>query len=238
MRSIRFVAAGVTVLIFAAAALLVAAGRSAPLSDLLGPAYWCGPPTRRVVALTFDDGPDPRWTTPILSILHKDRVHATFFVEGENVIAHPQLLLAERRAGDEIGNHTWDHHDLTWLGPETIGSEIDRTQRAILKVTGHRAWLFRPPYGRRSVFLWPEARSRGLKTVEWNLSPWHGPHPCAEDLVRRTMKYCRPGSIILLHDGRGNRKAIVDALPAIISDLRAHGYRFVTVSQLESLRQA
>ncbi|MCA1596807.1 MAG: polysaccharide deacetylase family protein, partial [Chloroflexi bacterium] len=187
-----------------------------PRWSIFGPVIWRGPSQRRVVALTFDDGPDPRWTPAILATLRQERVPATFFVLGTAATRYPQLLRAESRGGSEIGDHSWDHRDFRWLSPSSVAKELDSTQRAIRRATGVSPHLFRPPYGRRSIFVWPEARSRGLKMVGWSLSPWRGRSPTAGDLVRRTLRLCRPGDIILLHDGRGNRRQTVEALPLVI----------------------
>lgn len=203
-----------------------------PRWSVFGTVIWRGPSKRKTVALTFDDGPDPRWTPEILATLKRERVPATFFVIGAAASRYPELLKEESAAGAEIGDHSWDHRDFRWLAPSAVAKELDSTQHAIHNATGLAPRLFRPPYGRRSVFVWPEARSRGLKMVEWSLSPWHGKSPTAEDLVRRTIRLCQPGDIILLHDGRGNREQTVAALPLMIDALRSKGYHFATVSRL------
>ena len=214
--------------------LIVGPARKHAVSQLvLGPCRFRVRTSVPVVALTFDDGPDPLWTPSIIRILKMQHVPATFFLVGQNVVAHPEIAREERDGQFEIGNHSWDHVDMTSLSRAAIDRELDQTQDAILRAAQLRPILFRPPYGHRNFFVAPAARNRHLEVVLWSMSPWHGPHPTAADLVSHTLQECEPGSIILLHDSRGDRSQIVEALPAIISGLRSKGYRFLTVSQLE-----
>ena len=203
-----------------------------PVSPLLGPCIWRGPSTTRAVALTFDDGPDPKWTPGVLQVLKREHVRATFFLVGENAAAYPGLVLQEKSAGCEIGNHTWDHPDLQSLSIRSMCSEVIRTQKTIARIIGPPPTLFRAPYGARDPLLWPICHIAGLSMVGWSLSPWHGPSPSPESLVADTLRRCRPGEIILLHDSRGARGQTVQALPMIIDGLKSKGYTFVTVSEL------
>ncbi len=194
-----------------------------------------------VVALTFDDGPNDATTPQILDALERDRVHATFFVVGRAVAGHGRLLRRMVRDGDEIGNHTQSHVHLNFLlSGRAIGREIDSTQAAIVAATGRRALYLRPPFGARDFAAIDTARRHGLRVVMWTAmlgaeSPATTSAKLAIDLLRQV----HDGAIIVIHDGdqgrrgAGGRMYESAALGTIIARLKAQGYRFVTVSQLD-----
>src|SRR5437870_879961 len=189
---------------------------------------------RRMVALTFDDGPDPRWTPEILDFLHTYHAHATFFLVGRNAEAHPELVKAELEARDEIGNHTFDHPDLELLSPPAVMSEIERGANAIRHAGAPRPKLFRPPKGLTDEVVGVLANANRYRTIFWDLTVEHFvDHAGVVDGVRELLEKVRPGSIILAHDGGiPNRARTVHALPLLLRGLYARGYRVVTVSQL------
>lgn len=182
------------------------------------------------VALTFDDGPSPANTTRLLSILRQRGVLATFFVVGKNAAAYPQVLRAIQADGHEIGNHSYSHPVLSKMPLNAVYDEIRRTDAAIERATGQLPHTFRPPYGaltaaqRSAVY-----RDFGYPTIMWSVDPLDWKRPGSAAVASRIIKGTRAGSIILAHDIHA---ATVDAIPAVMDDLLARGYRFVTVSQL------
>ncbi len=241
------------VLVSAALALLGALGFGAyeygesPASQLFGATLVSGPATRHVVALTFDDGPNPPYTNGILAVLERERVHATFFVVGRAVAAYPAVVRREVRDGDAIGNHTWDHAHLLVLGAAQIARSLERTDAAIEKAAGTRTTLMRPPFGARDWFVLAQARRLGYTPVMWSVplaGDWENPPP--RIIAERILRYVRNGSIIVLHDGNQgiicghgaaeprlcDRTGSVAATQIIVDALKRRGYGFVTVPEL------
>jgi peptidoglycan/xylan/chitin deacetylase (PgdA/CDA1 family) len=187
--------------------------------------------TRPDVALTFDDGPSP-YTPTILSILRRYRAHATFFVVGREVQRYPELVRAEHLAGDEIGNHTYTHADLQYLTDSGIASQIESTQAAVHSAAGvEPAWM-RPPYGAVDLRVAGVAASLGLQTILWSVDPRDWSLPGPEAIVTRVLAAVQPGSVVIMHDGGGDRSQTAEALLSILDSLRARGYRFLTLSEL------
>jgi len=200
-----------------------------------GPAYVTnGARTKHVVALTFDDGPSI-YTPQVLSILERERVHATFFEIGQQVAgfaAYSRRILAD---GDIVGDHTWNHADVSRGGAFASG-EITSAEGAIRKATGFRPCLFRAPYGAVSSSLTGLARGLGFTTIEWDVDPQDWARPGTGAIYSRVVGNVRNGSIVLMHDGGGPRNETVAALPDIIHTLKARGYSFVTVTALTGAR--
>jgi peptidoglycan-N-acetylglucosamine deacetylase len=183
-----------------------------------------GPPTPLPVALTFDDGPWPRTTEQILSVLARMRAPATFFVVGRQVERHPALVRRQLAAGMAVGTHSFGHPpSFDRLPAAGVRGEIVDGLRT-LGPLGVRPVGFRPPGGAASPAVVAAAEGAGQRTVLWNVDPvdWR-PGVTSEQLVRRVLAQARPGAIILLHDGGGDRSATVAALPAIITGLRRLG---------------
>ncbi len=198
------------------------------------------------IALTFDDGPDPRWTPAILDILKQENVPATFFVMGKNGQAHPDLLRRMVNEGHEIGNHTFTHPNLGEIPGRITTLELNATQRLIESITGRSTVLFRPPYFGDAEADTPEevkpaiiARDLGYIMVGLRIDPgdWE-PGATADEIVQKTIERAEDknpetrGQVVLLHDSGGNRQATIDALPRVIHELRARGFKFVPVSEL------
>jgi peptidoglycan/xylan/chitin deacetylase (PgdA/CDA1 family) len=185
------------------------------------------------IALTFDDGPNPTYTPQILSVLHQYGVSATFFVIGQQVQAYPDLVQQEHAMGYIVGNHSWNHPDLTRLAAGDIHTQLGHTSDAIEQATGVRPSFFRPPYGAYNYQVLLQASNLGLQPILWSVDPqdWNGP-PSSDIIIQRVLNMAHNGSIILLHDGGGNRSQTVAALPTIITQLRIRGYQLVTVPQL------
>ena len=181
---------------------------------------------RRVVpaeglALTFDDGPDPRWTPAVLDLLRRHRMRATFCVVGEHVATHPELVRRIADEGHALCDHTWTHDEALASRPTAIvRAELRRTYDAVVAATGGRAPLyFRAPAGRWSPRVVAEARRLGLRPLGWSVDPadWRGPPPAA--IASQVLQGATHGAIVLLHDGYGHRAATVAALDTILPAL-------------------
>lgn len=195
--------------------------------------------TQKVVALTFDDGPTPGYGEQILDILRKLDVKATFFVNGRDVEKAPDLTRRMVAAGHELGNHTYSHARMVLQSPAFIRDEIERTDAAIRGAGYAEAIHFRPPYGKKLValpyYLWRTDRT----TITWDIEPETYPEIAADAtrITEHVVTKARPGSIILLHVMFGSRAESVKAVAPIITELKAQGYQFVTVSELLALQR-
>jgi len=193
------------------------------------------PPNDKVIALTFDDGPWPDHTAQVLNILRENNIKATFFVVGQNLKNYPNLGKQIVAEGHVIGNHTW-HHWYHFFNPQAAAFEIDNTSELISQITGAKTTLFRPPGGMLHNGLASYAKSNKYTVVMWSVDSVDYSRPSAPILTSRVLKSSKPGSIVLMHDGGGNRSHTVAALPQIISKLRKQGYRFVTIPELLELQ--
>lgn len=240
-----------------AAAILGLAGFGAyelfeqPTNQIFGKTVTQGPSNERVVALTFDDGPNPPYTDRILDVLEAEHVHATFFLVGRAVAAFPDVVRREVRDGDAIGNHTWDHPHLIVMRRTAVRGSLARTDAAIYAATGVHTRLMRPPFGARDWIVMQVARKMGYAVVMWSVPlarDWEDPPPRV--IAQRILSRVSDGSIIVLHDGnRGqlcarqrlnprvcDRSSDIAATRLIVDSLKRQGYRFVTVPQMMSLR--
>ena len=196
-------------------------------------AYRSGP-ARKLVALSFDDGPYPL-TQSFVQMLSTNRAVATFFMIGEQLTgAYRGTLRAELREGDALGDHTWSHPDLVAAGD--VQGQLAMTIRAIRDLSGYTPCIFRPPYGAYDGSVLQAAKSLGLATIMWDVDPSDYTLPGTGAIVQRVLAQVRPGSIILSHDGGGPRGQTLAAYPQIIHALRARGYGFETVPQLLGFR--
>ena len=200
------------------------------------------PPPGRRIALTFDDGPDPRWTPKIAAILRREEVPATFFVVGSEAARHPDLVRMLVRDGNEIGNHTFTHVALSNGARWQRRLQLDLSEAAIAGITGHYARLVRPPYSATPDAVTPqverdlaELAGRRYLIVLANYDSEDWARPGVAKVVRNASPPGSTGGIVMLHDGGGNRSQTVAALKKLIPLLRARGFRFVTVSQLAGL---
>ncbi|RIV39706.1 polysaccharide deacetylase family protein [Micromonospora radicis] len=211
--------------------------------DLLGGGqlgvHWCTRTDRKLVALTFDDGPGPRWTPMVLDILHRHGVPATFFMVGERARRHAALV-ADRLAGHEVGNHSWAHHDLTRMSAEQAYQDLARTHRELVAVTGQQPTLLRPPYGHLAGSTTVAAVRLDYQVVLWSRQMREAEFPDDPDgHARQISADVQPGTILLAHDVGDHRRLVsLHGLPQIIERLQADGYRFVTVSQLLAVRSS
>ncbi|WP_428963786.1 polysaccharide deacetylase family protein [Micromonospora fluostatini] len=187
---------------------------------------------RPEVALTFDDGPQPPYTGRVLDVLERYGVPATFFCVGLHAGGHPDELARMREQGHELGNHTWSHPFLPELTRAQLVAQVERTAEAVERAGGSVPTLFRPPYGSRTPQVMRWLSELEPRVVLWDVEPFDWAMPGAETIARIVLDQTRPGSVILLHDGGGDRSQTVDALPAVIEGLLGRGYRFVPAGRL------
>ena len=190
-----------------------------------------GRPRKREIALTFDDGPGP-YTLAVLSVLRRDHAPATFFEIGRLVDVHPSITKRLADAGEVIGDHTQNHRFLASLTPAQQRAEVVGDERAITGAGAPAPQLFRPPYGSFNAATLKLLRSRRLLMVLWTVDTTDYVRPGVKRIVDAALTNARPGAIILLHDGGGDRRETIAALPRIIHRLRRRGYRLVTVPDL------
>jgi peptidoglycan-N-acetylglucosamine deacetylase len=208
-----------------------------PTSTFFRPVLVRGPRNANRVALTFDDGPAETYSSQVLDILREHHVPAAFFVCGQNVERHPELLRRIVAEGHEVGNHAYSHLFMYFKSRRRISDEIDRTQAVIQDVVGFHPKIFRPPYGSRWFGLVPALRERGMHLIQWSATGYDWKKNAA-GIARSALKEMHPGAVILLHDGREtlegaavDRSATVEALPKIIVGARQKGYEFVPLSE-------
>lgn len=181
---------------------------------------------KKIVALTFDDGPNPVTTPQVLAILAKYHAKGTFFMLGSKISGNEDLLKKVMEAGHEIGNHSWDHPNLTKLSADQIAFQIKNTNMAIEKVTGKSPIFFRPPYGATNANVQSIA---GLTQVLWSVDTRDWENHNTEAILANIKAQLRPGGIVLMHDVH---QTTVNALPTVLEYLKSQDYKFVTVSQV------
>jgi peptidoglycan/xylan/chitin deacetylase (PgdA/CDA1 family) len=184
----------------------------------------------KYVVLTFDDGPDPVYTPQVLDILAAYGAKATFFEVGRNVAKHPALTKRIHDAGHSVQNHTWTHTDLRKLSATSFRQEVVPTDQAIRAQTGSTPACLRPPYGGVNYTVKQRAKALGKDLVVWDIDSRDWTKPGTAAIVRRVLAGVHNGSVILMHDGGGNRSQTVAALPTILKSLTAKGYGFRTLS--------
>ncbi|EOD69374.1 chitooligosaccharide deacetylase [Amycolatopsis vancoresmycina DSM 44592] len=192
--------------------------------------------TEQVVALTFDDGPDPAGTHTILDTLKSRQVPATFFLIGRDIAAHPGLAGDIAAAGHEIGNHSFSHDRMIGVTPAWVADEVEATD-ALIRTTGYAGEiLFRPPYGKKLLALPHYLAEHHRTTITWDVAPDSDGTPDAATVERAVVDQVRPGSIVLLHAMYAGREQTRRAIGPILDRLKQRGFRFVTVSQLLAAR--
>jgi peptidoglycan/xylan/chitin deacetylase (PgdA/CDA1 family) len=184
------------------------------------------------IALTFDDGPTPPYTNQITEILSDLYGTGTFFVLGSQAALFSRTVQDLDAAGFQVANHTYSHNRLDGADEATVIRELDAASATVVPLTGKPMQWFRPPYGYVSDSLRVMAARRGYHTVRWHIDSrdWDGLSP--EAIAERVLAEARPGAIVLLHDGGGDRTNTVKALPHIIKELYERGFSLVTVEQL------
>lgn len=222
-----------------------------PANQIFGKTLVSGPKNERVVALTYDDGPNPPYTDQIIAVLRAEHVRATFFVVGRAVAAYPRVVRREVESGDAIGNHTWSHGHLLLYDGSGLRRTLERTDAAIFAAAGVHTRIMRPPFGARDWLVLDEVRKLGYTPVMWSVPlPNDWEYPPARIIAARVLRYAGDGAIIDLHDGNQgivcaarhssarlcDRSADVEATRLIVEALKRQGYRFVTIPELLHLQ--
>src|SRR5213596_1863098 len=182
------------------------------------------------IAMTFDDGPSATLTPKLLDLLAAHHIKATFFVIGENVAEHSEIVARAAREGHEIANHSWSHPNLGKMSGDNVRSQLQRTDDAIQNATGKRPTLMRPPYGsitaREKRWIHDEF---GYQIILWDVDPYDWKRPGPAVVRNRILKETQPGSIVLSHD---IHPGTIEAMPSTFDALEGKGFKFVTVSEL------
>lgn len=199
-----------------------------------GDIIWEVPNKKKIVALTFDDGPDPRYTPKILDILKENHVKATFFLIGYRMQKYPDIVRREVEEGHELGNHSYTHQNLANLPKAKFLNEINQTEDLIHSYQIPHVKLLRPPLGLLSKNSINMARKENFEIVlwSWHQDPRDWANPGVYQIFHHVRSHLHNGDIILLHDAGGNRLQTVQALKKILPTLKKQGYEFTTVSQL------
>jgi peptidoglycan/xylan/chitin deacetylase (PgdA/CDA1 family) len=185
---------------------------------------------QKVLALTIDDGPDPEWTPKVLEVLREHHVTATFFMIGSSAAAHPDVVRSVAAGGHAIASHTWSHRNLPRLSPAAARTEIERGLDAVTSAAGGvRPSLFRAPYGNWSPVVFAACAELAQRPIAWDVDPRDWDTPGTSRIVSRVLAQTGPRSIILNHDGGGNRAQTVAALRSYLPQLLAGGYHFTSL---------
>ena len=188
--------------------------------------------SKKIVALTFDDGPTSDTARQLLDILEREQVPATFFVTGAELEKNMTTASRIVASGHELGNHSFSHQRMVFVTPSYVEQELTRTDALIREAGYHSEIYFRPPFGKK-LFVLPWYLSRnGRTTVMWDVEPDSDPGAKASEIARTAIAGTRPGSIILLHVMYPDRVESFKAVSTIIAELKSREYKFVTVSEL------
>lgn len=208
-----------------------------PTSQVYGSTFIGLPPGSRLLALTYDDGPNDPYTWRMMEVLERHDVKATFFLLGRFVEQKPEIARALVSAGHAIGIHTWNHPNLIFASSAETRHQLQKTRQAILDATGVDPIIFRPPFGGRRPASLRVARQMGLQPVMWKVSCYDWKAKSASEIVTQAERQIRGGDVILLHDGEYHRIGVdrsrsVDATDRILSRYKSEGYNFVTIPQM------
>lgn len=199
-----------------------------------GDIIWEVPTKQKLIALTFDDGPNVTYTPEVLNVLKKYHAKATFFLIGEHILEHPNLVQKEVDQGHEIENHTYQHIQIKKMSNQAFLEDVNRADRLIRKYQHSPIHLFRPPGGALNKPIIKDLRKEDYEIVLWS---WHQDtedwkRPGAKKIALHVIKNAHNGDIVIMHDSGGNRSQTVKALKIIIPTLQEKGYKFVTVKEL------
>ncbi len=183
----------------------------------------------KVAAITIDDGPHPTWTPLILDVLKEKNVKATFFAVGQNAQMYPELIQRIVDEGHVLSNHSWSHEDLRGLSDQRFAAEIDRMSELITGTYGASVQCVRAPGGDVDQSVIDRLAQRGHTTMRWDTSTGDFLRKGVDYQVGEVMARLHPGSVILIHDGGGDRSQTVESLAQIIDKIRGEGYAFTTV---------
>jgi peptidoglycan/xylan/chitin deacetylase (PgdA/CDA1 family) len=208
-----------------------------PQLEMFGDVEWRGEPGSKQVALTFDDGPNPKTTRKVLRILEEKGARATFFVVGRKALQHPDVVREIHEAGHGLGLHGYQHDRLyAFKPPKRVTEDIERTQEAVERACGVRPTLFRPPVGYVSSRTAAGAKKKGVRMIAWSARGVDGLGPTdADRVLNRIEPKLRDGAIVLLHDAAERddfEPAGIEALPRLLELIDERGLRAVTVEEL------
>ncbi len=222
-----------------AAALASAAGyhTMGPTSQLYGHSFVGLPRGTKKLALTYDDGPNDPHTGNLLDVLAKHNVRATFFLIGRYVAERPDIVRRHVEFGNALGNHTWDHPNLTFSTPHALREQLETTSKAIADATGEAPKLFRPPFGGRRPGVLQTARALGMTPILWNVTCYDWSAKTNVTIERHAYRQIHGGNVILLHDGGhlefgADRSLTVMATDHLIRKYKDEGYEFVTIPEM------
>lgn len=190
-------------------------------------------PNKPMIALTFDDGPQPG-TTEVLAVLKQYGALATFFILGKNIEGNEEILRETAEAGHELGVHSWYHSDFTKISQSAVGSQVKRTMDTVLEMTGREISLVRPPFGALNRLARRPLTGMGLPVILWNVDSLDWKTRSAKSTAKNLLQKAAPGAIVLMHDvWLSTAEALKTALPELLS----RGYQLVTVSEMMSFRK-
>ena len=190
-------------------------------------------PGKPMIALTFDDGPQPG-TTEVLAVLKQYGALATFFILGKNIEGNEEILRERAQAGHELGVHSWYHSDFTKISQSAVGSQVKRTMDTVLELTGREISLVRPPFGALNRLARRPLTGMGLPVILWNVDSLDWKTRSAKSTAKNLLQKAAPGAIVLMHDvWLSTAEALKTALPELLS----RGYQLVTVSEMMSFRK-
>jgi peptidoglycan-N-acetylglucosamine deacetylase len=189
--------------------------------------------SQRLVAITFDDGPNPQYTPQILEIFSEAKAKATFFMIGEQMKSHPEVVKQVVEQGHEIGNHTFSHPKLSQLSIDDCLAEIEQTEKFAVELVGRKPVVFRPPYfdyNQDTVSLLQQKGYPMIGAVNLEAQDWE--QPGVEHILGKSRDVVENGSILIFHDGYGDRSQTIEAVRMLVSELISQDYQLVTVSEL------
>ncbi len=190
------------------------------------------PTNKKIIALTYDDGPSPLYTEKILKVLKNNKVKATFFVVGSRAQKRAAIVKKVIEQGHDVGNHSWSHIRLKEQSSHVIKKEITQTDKVIKKLGYTKEIYFRSPYGSQSPKISAVLNSLHKKNILFNIMPFDWQRPGTKKIVENIVAQVKPGSIILLHDCCNGRDQTVEATDIVIKKLKAKGFTFLTIGQL------
>jgi peptidoglycan-N-acetylglucosamine deacetylase len=212
-----------------------------PWSQLYGENFNGIQEGRKVLALSYDDGPNDPWTMKLLEVLGKHQVPATFFMVGRHVRARPEIARAVAQAGHAVGNHCFTHPNLIFASEARLRQEVEETSQAIADATGERPFLFRPPFGGRRPGTFKVVEEMKLFPVMWRVTCFDWSAKSPDVIVKHARRQIAGGEVVLLHDGGHlrmgeDRSHTVRATDQLIGEYKDRGFQFTTVTEMMQMR--
>ncbi|PYX89004.1 MAG: polysaccharide deacetylase family protein [Acidobacteria bacterium] len=217
-------------------------GAMAPQSQLFGASFARGADPQQL-ALTYDDGPNDSSTLPLLEVLAKYGVKATFFLIGRHVRSRPAIARKIAEAGHAIGNHTYSHPNLIFASLKKLRRELEICERVLTETIGEHARLFRPPFGAKRPAILRTVHSMGFKPIKWSVTCYDWKPTTADRVEQHAVRQIRGGDLILMHDGDhsqmgADRSHTVEATERLIRRYHDQGYKFVTIPEMMQASEA